>query len=144
MGCDIHMHIEVKVKDVWIHYAAPTVDRWYDLFGVIAGVRNEHMPLIVEPKGLPDDLSFITELAHQREEDDAHTESWLNLEEIGKLRKWIQEQNRAIPTKYISLESSVLHTYLFNNHFAYFGKPYSKDSYPTEVTDVRFVFWFDN
>lgn len=27
MGCDIHLHIEVKINGAWEHYATPRVDR---------------------------------------------------------------------------------------------------------------------
>ena len=40
MGCDIHLHVEVKIKGKWLHYNHPNIDRCYWLFTKMAGVRE--------------------------------------------------------------------------------------------------------
>lgn len=78
MGCDIHMYAERRVDGKWRPLFEPvgdeyygyewpvvTKDRDYDLFGVLAGVRNRHVPCITgEPRGLPCDLCEEYARAH--------------------------------------------------------------------------------
>ena len=40
MGCDIHLHAEIKVNGKWEHYAHPHIRRDYRLFAKMASVRN--------------------------------------------------------------------------------------------------------
>lgn len=77
MGCDIHLHAEKLVDGKWVHIVPPTgVDsfgddfgytpRWYrgrnyELFAVLAGVRNYgDITPIAEPRGIPGDISEET------------------------------------------------------------------------------------
>jgi hypothetical protein len=33
MGCDIHVHVEIKHKELgWLHWNHPRVERWYRMF----------------------------------------------------------------------------------------------------------------
>lgn len=145
MGCDIHMHIELKINNVWEHYACPKVKRWYDLFGLLANVRNEVIEPISKVKGLPNDISIITSLDYKQMKGDAHSESYLNADEILKLsetlRKWETRDNVGFLA--YDLENEILNTYLFGNSFAW-HKKYDDCHLPENVEDVRFVFWFDN
>ena len=136
MGCDIHLHIEIKMDGKWEHYANPWVDRCYALFGVMAGVRGDG-PAIVEPKGLPEDMSIITRADYEMMERDAHTPSWLDEDEIDKLSRWLG-------TRKEGLEGDILHTFLFGNGLTSF-KRYKDGHYvPPGCTAVRLVFWFDH
>lgn len=49
MGCDIHLHIEIKMNGLWRHYSMPHIERDYCLFGVMAGVRGNKDDMIVAP-----------------------------------------------------------------------------------------------
>lgn len=106
MGCDIHFYVERRDGDKWI-----TCDEWvpsewdqsslevrksfykdrcYDLFGILADVRNgsgfagaktgEGFVPISAPRGLPNDLS--PELQREADEGMDHTPSWLTLREL--------------------------------------------------------------
>lgn len=147
MGCDIHMHIEVMVAGKWEHYAAPSVDRWYRLFGLMAGVRNTEVAPISKPKGFPEDASIVTKLIYEDEKLDAHTVSWLNHDEIIKLEdtleKWSEESEAGKWPQY-DLEFGVLHTYLSGNSFTAHWRYDDCRYLPEGIDDVRFVFWFDN
>lgn len=137
MGCDIHLHIEVKIDKKWEHYSAPRVDRWYKLFEKMAGVRGDVANAIVAPKGLPDDVSTITALDYEHWAEDAHTPSWFNLSEIKKLTEWAEATNTLVED-FVDLEATILNCYLFGNCF------YMLPEGVPAIEDVRFVFWFDN
>ena len=133
MGCDIHLSIEIEVNDEWLHLGHPDVNRWYALFEKMAGVRGDVRNAIVRPKGLPNNLSKVTQLYVNAENDDMHTPSWFNLQEIEILETWLRTQDPNIWK--CDLNHTVLHTYLFGNGFS---------NLDYGMTDVRFIFWFDN
>lgn len=139
MGCDIHLHIEVKLRDNWEHYGVPSIDRRYRMFEKMAGVRGEIKNAIVPPKGLPGDMTALTKESAKRWESDGHSYSWLDVDEICQLEDWLHQQDGG-PFEN-DLEHSILNTYLFGNSFTGL-KRYPGDT-RTDVTDVRFVFWFD-
>jgi len=140
MGCDIHLHIEVKINEKWEHYACPSVNRFYRLFEKMAGVRGDIGDAISPPKGLPKDATTITMLDYNQMEYEAHSESWLGIDEIILLDEW----SRSIDPKEMAydLEYEILNCYLFGSSFASI-KLYPEDNYIPGLTDVRFVFWFD-
>lgn len=140
MGCDIHLHIEVRLNGKWEHYAAPNIDRDYSLFSRMAGVRGKEIP-ISKPKGLPSDLTTLTKYDADRCGIDGHDHSWLSKKEIVRLKDWIDGQ-RTQMNDFFDLEHTILHCYLFGNSFA--GIELYPNERPDGVDDVRFVFWFDN
>lgn len=86
MGCDIHAHAEKREDGKWVRMTIlPEAfdNRSYGVFGFIADVRNySAVPPIAAPRGFPDDAS-----GHVREDykgwgGDAHTPSWLTLDEL--------------------------------------------------------------
>jgi hypothetical protein len=132
MGCDIHAHIEVKIKGKWEHYSVPSIQRSYLLFSKMAGVRGG-MPgdptPIAEPRGIPDDITTLTRFNLDIWEEDAHSRSWISGAEMAEIEKWHEEKwERQYPREPFG--------YLFNDNF---GPPYHDG-----IEDVRIVFWFDN
>lgn len=146
MGCDIHFHIEVKTKNGWELYSKPNVKRNYKLFAKLAGVRNyDNIKPISEPKGLPEDISYLVKQSFESWGTDAHSASYITGEEIIKLDSWLEESKPYSEDTICmanSLEYGVLHCYLEGNSFSGFYQ-YPKDR-PSYILDVRFVFWFDN
>ena len=138
MGCDIHAHLEVKMDGKWEHYSAPDVKRNYKLFSKMAGVRQDKdwpTEPIAEIRGLPNDLSVVTEVDFCKWMQDAHSASWLNLEEIVAVECWAEVA--------FTLNRSEFVGYLFGNDIGEF----MLDTQMREelgVEDVRLVFWFDN
>jgi len=130
MKCNIHCHIEVKIKGIWEHYSCPTIKRNYDLFGKMAGVRSDITP-IVKAKGIPENLSKITQIDYDWWYRDAHTHSWYNEDEIRILEEYMQDLD---PYK-------TQLGWLFGN---YIGDLHKYGEYPKEIEDVRLIFWFDN
>lgn len=140
MGCDIHLHTEIKVSGKWEHYGNPSVGRNYNLFGKMAGVRDRCADPISEPKGLPSDVSIVTRIDFDRWSCDAHSASYLNADEILVLQEWYEQEYTNAPYPDCSPENQW--GYYFGNSWGGFRK-YPGDG-PSEVEDVRFVFWFDN
>lgn len=109
MGCDIHAVIERRQatygdRHEWLNSGDPDIGRNYEMFAVLAGVRNyDGIAPITEPRGLPSFkgwerfsdgekwLSFhswsdkpcreMVEWA-ERYDSDGHSHSWLTLAEI--------------------------------------------------------------
>ena len=142
MGCDIHLFVEVKTENGWELYSSPNIQRNYSLFAKLANVRNYgNIVPISEPKGLPEDVSFLVRKEREDFDTDGHSDSWIGIEEIKTLEDWIREY-RPYGDVFdcISLEYSILHSYLYGNPFSCAGT----EEGPEWVKDVRFVFWFDN
>lgn len=66
-----------------------TEGRNYWLFGVLAGVRGSG-PAIRLPRGLPSDLSEAVKGAYDSLGGDAHTPSWLTVEQLDAWPAWRQ------------------------------------------------------
>ena len=141
MGCDIHLHVEVRINDKWEHYAAPFINRDYMLFAKLANVRNNgSVSPVMLPRGLPTDMSIITKIDADRWGLDKHDASGLSTTEIEKVENW---WNRTfLERDRITFGMEEQWGYLFGNSLSGIAK--YPDSYPPEITDVRIVFWFDN
>lgn len=142
MGCDIHAHFEIKVNGKWISYTQPRIQRWYDLFSKIAGVRNygNEIKPITLPRGLPLDVSQMTKLHSDYDGIDGHSHTWLNADEIKELVSWVESNTR--DNNWIGEWEHRELGYLFGNGWGEW-KQYP-DSYPNFIEDIRFVCWFDN
>jgi len=139
MGCDIHSHIEVKIKGKWHYYDEVNISRNYRLFSRMADIRNEEniIPLST-PKGLPKDITFMTKLKSDYWDTDGHSHSWLSSKELFYLEEWI-ERNKILP--------DLAHKgFFFGSTFSGWIK-YPEDTIRLRelgVEDFRLVFWFDN
>jgi len=135
MGCDIHLHAEVKVENEWHHYAEIDVRRNYNLFSLMAGVRGfyEGSPTpIHEPRGLPSDMSVVTNISYKECDMDAHSASYLRSDEIGFLMRCKELWDKDTPSwEYFGF---------------FFGNCWGDDKkeWPKDIQDLRWVFWFDN
>lgn len=142
MGCDIHLHIEVKINGKWEHYHNPQVPRLYSLFEKMAGVRGSVKNAIVAPRGIPQDVSVITKFDYERMGSDGHSHSYLNAAEIDELDRWAKEKLHPLkqfPQWDMEWEWQC---YFFENTFSGFNR-YPKNR-EKGIEDLRFVFWFDN
>lgn len=130
MGCDIHAHMEVKVNGKWEHWSCPNIDRNYQLFSKMAGVRNyRSIDAISEPKGLPNDISMLTLLDVKSWGSDGHSHSYLTAYELDILDDWLKDEYD-FPNS--NLEYGILHSYFPESDFSPWAEEY------------RLVFWFDN
>jgi hypothetical protein len=84
MGCDIHSHAEKRVEGRWVHVDVEAFeDRNYGFFGWLAGVRNySAMTPIASNRGLPHDASRKTNADYEGWSSDAHSDSWVGLDEL--------------------------------------------------------------
>lgn len=134
MGCDIHAHVEVKVKNKWLHWDELKIERDYDLFEKMAGVRGDVKNAIAPPRGLPKDINPSTKLASDIEGIDGHSHSWLSIDEL-------------LPLENIT-KGTWPFGYLFGNCWCGFKDTEDNSSEAAArklgVTDARLVFWFDN
>lgn len=134
MGCDIHLHVEVKVKGEWHNYSHPHVYRDYALFAKMGDVRNygdTDIKPLSKNRGLPSNVSKIVFFLHEKWDSDAHSTSWLDSEEVTTLCMWMQKFKR---------DACEVFGYLDGSGFDSFYK-YSEEN---SFDDFRFVFWFDN
>ena len=141
MGCDIHLHSEVKINGQWHHHSDCSVKRSYRLFAKMADVRNwgeSGINPISEPKGLPDDATFLTKLHSEKYGTDGHSHSWLDKNEIVILHDFIKSQED-LTWKF---EHQNL-PYFMGNHLDGFVN-YPEDWKIYNIEDVRYVFFFDN
>ena len=138
MGCDVHIHQEVKINGKWEHYRETQIPRNYQAFAKMAGVRGTEKP-IAEPRGLPNDVTTMTQFCSDYDGPDGHTHSWLGAAEIAELEEFIEDQMGE--DKAWRLERDGW-GYLFGNGWGAWTK--WPDERPKGVEDIRFVFWFDN
>lgn len=86
MGCDIHSRAERwTAEGGWkaVDDFEPFEERCYALFGWLAGVRNySDLPILAPPRGIPDDASPGVRAAYEDWDVDAHSASWLSVQEL--------------------------------------------------------------
>lgn len=138
MGCDMHAHVEVKKDGVWHHYNAPWIQRHYALFAKMAGVRHyegDGIEPISEPKGVPDDITIVTQLDLKSWGCDAHSHSYLTRDEIEQLSGWYDKlDQRETPGSFHRMAGV----------FGYIDGESIEHCGDGMFDDVRIVFWFDN
>lgn len=93
MGCDIHLFIEVVINDRWecvgeLHSTSGHIfvdeayhGRNYALFSILAGVRGSYEP-IIEPRGLPSNISSEVSAEKEGYGNDGHTPHYYLLSEL--------------------------------------------------------------
>ena len=90
MGCDIHGFLEIRQKS-WICLKEIPKIRCYDIFGILAGVRNYiNAKPISAPKGIPEDASEEALEKINMWVFYGHSYSWLDWHEI-KSYNWNQK-----------------------------------------------------
>lgn len=136
MATSIHAHAEIKIGKKWHHHSRFKIGECYSLFNKVAGIRREDYlgTPIVEPKGIPEGLTKITQMYLDRLHEDAHTHTWFNSSEIDEFMKWLTKDGGY---------DYMLDTfgYVFGQYWIGFLENEYK---PKDIEDVRFIFWFDN
>jgi len=112
MGCDIHMHREKRVDGKWltadewvneygdglsIPFAKRFHERNYNLFAVLAGVRERETPVFTfAPRGMPVSLSAEVSAAAEAWGGDGHSHSYLYLHELQDLAALLSSRTQTI------------------------------------------------
>lgn len=132
MGCDIHCFQEVKINGKWHCANQPRIDRNYELFEYMAGVRGDENNAAFPVRGLPDDLSEYVSIEADIWGDDAHAHSWITGDEVEQTHKWIRAQG--------------WRNYWYSPFGYLFGNGWADGDAPRPVgyEEARLVFWFDN
>lgn len=150
MGCDIHLHSEVKRKGKWLHHSQQKVERNYMLFAKMGEPHRNDFGIIPisAPKGLPHDATELTLLHSEKFGPDGHSHSWLNAKEISELHAFIESPDN--PESWFEgrcndrlMWSHDNMPYFMGNHLSGFFD-YPEDFEGTGIEDVRYVFFFDN
>ena len=86
MGCDIHCYAE-KRNEQGVYEPIEGVEafgaRVYGTFGFLADVRNySGVTPIAEARGIPADVSEWVKAEHESWDCDAHSASWLSVQEL--------------------------------------------------------------
>ena len=174
MGCDIHLHIEVKSKRYKdTNWDSPSFkgefsDRIYGMFAYLGNVRNykEIVP-IVPNRGIPEDLNWRTfdsyyrkivdneECNYEEEISSSEVESYLKLGFSGIIERneirffpypdW-HSPNWCTSEEFKQCYNKVFRDEYGNNHGCYIEwlALLSYISILEEEYEVRCVYWFDN
>lgn len=141
MGCDIHAMVEVRIDPYnlnksnpddggiwgwWIGAGEVFIDRDYELFASLAGVRSRTIITpIARGRGIPEGASEVYRAWVKMWGDDAHNHSWVTVEEletIAKLRKGLSSASTARKLAKTAEALAKIHG----------------------ASDVRLAFFFDN
>lgn len=140
MGCDIHLFKEIKINGEWQYFGEADIQPNYHLFAYLANVRNyDNINSIAANRGIPMDISVITQCHLERWQYDGHSHSFLKADEMEFLENFLNIQNKNSRRHYCPEDT--LGT-LFGSPWSNFWKYPNKRKY--DIEDVRFIFWFDN
>ena len=184
MGCDITIHCEYKDKNgKWRNcddffwnpenkeYECVEIysGRNYELFGVLAGVRDNSLPQITERKGFPEDASEVTKAFYKEWENEAHSMSWLTLRELLDYKKKRKKKYKKLskinkPKLYPDYWNGMSEGVEDSEGYVFFKNDYHVldylinrlkvkldqcgywycNSFEEKAEDIRIVFWFDS
>jgi len=97
MGCDIHLHVEIKrissdSDEQWHHvsFRGEFSSRIYGMFAALANVRNSYGIVPLEIRGLPEDISWgtFTELYKRVKPEISESEEEYYYK-IDQVEKWV-------------------------------------------------------
>lgn len=154
MGCDIHSFAERRNKETnewevvkecvtlsdfyrdWYKKEkgdSPFKWRHYSMFGFLAGVRDQTIEPISEPRGIPEDMSQEVFNECEYWEFDGHSYSWLLLRELVEFDY----------DKNCTGDGDLTESYreMLNDLFFVHLEDLKTLG---DLDDVRVVFWFDN
>ena len=167
MGCDIHMYIEYKDKDVcfWENFGEKVYPgRWYNIFAKLCGVRMDadwDFEPVSKPKGFPIDAAEITindnymRVSDSPNRNECSRNNAEHYVEVGD-SQYRDEKKQMVSNpdwhshSWASTEElrSVLESPELNlkkrNACVWFATLDAMKSLEASGKDVRIVFWFDN
>ena len=150
MGCDIHAYLEKKSKTGSYEYVTDVFnERDYNLFAFLAGVRNysDIYPIVASNRGIPVDVSEYTKNCYDDWGSDAHSASWIGIDELLKFDYTRDIHHNLTPASVASILTNMGDTKRMYNPITYKDfLPYTifEDIMKMSVKGDRVVFWFDN
>lgn len=157
MGCDIHTFVERRDEaGQWqvVDGLAPFDWRNYGMYGFLADVRNySAVPSIAEERGLPDDISVEVRDEYALWIDDAHTASWLSVNELADFDYTQTVNDRRVtrqtgPNSWDGGVTGAPEEGTVKTYHELLGQAFLDDVEQLrslgDPEDVRVVFWFDN
>lgn len=163
MGCDIHSYAERKSADKYEliterlfdvgDFATPEPFSWrsYGTFAFLAGVRNySDVTPISELRGWPADASVGAQEDYERWSGDAHSPSWLSVEELSAFDYGKQMEDRRVgrqiaPNLYSGACTANPGEGKAKTYREFLGEAFFRDlEILNEIGADRVVFFFDN
>jgi hypothetical protein len=153
MGCDIHSFAERKTENGYelIEGVNPFDWRAYGMYGFLAGVRNySDVPPLAQPRGFPDDASAATKAKYEEWGRDAHTPSWLSVDELSAFNYDAEMEDRRVTRQLApnyfhggcTAEPGGGETMTYRE---FLGTEFFRDLEELRADGAdRIVFWFDN
>jgi len=158
MGCDMHLHVEVKIEGEWHHYSRPevfnAVNAFYAFMGSERGFDFDIKPMIA-PRGMPKDATAITKLMESDWEGDSYSHSYVMGDELAELDKcWnriAEDLKREFPEegeptdKRYDIEADILQcNHAFIHRYTHPLLEEERKHFPFDlaIEDVRWVYWF--
>lgn len=154
MGCDIHTVAERKTATGYeavegikfVEGPSPFDWRSYGMFGFLADVRNySAVPPIAEKRGFPDDASAFARDDFDRWDTDAHSASWLSVEELAAFDYDATMEDRRVMINNNGGCTAPTGGGKATTFREFLGEPFFADIHRLKDAGVdRIVFWFDN
>lgn len=154
MGCDIHSFAEKRnAEGQWtvVEGVHPFSNRNYGTFGFLADVRNyAKLRPLDTPRGIPNNVSGEVQAEYYAWRGDAHSASWLSVEELTQFdydsmcenRRVLKQLDRNFWSGACSCEPGEGE---LQSHRDFLGKCFFEDLQRLiDVGAERIVFWFDN
>ncbi len=172
MGCDIHMHVEIRENNEWHYFQGehfslsdwekeytgqskgnvPFDWRHYKMFAFLAGVRGTLTPIKEATYSLPEDVSDAVK--NEWDDDNGHSISYLTARELFEFdyskdidtltnkRRILTEKTKVKNYTYDSIEETYYD--ILGGPDAMFFTHVKELAELGDLDDVRIVFWFDN
>jgi hypothetical protein len=152
MGCDIHCYAEKKGAKSFVKVKCNAFDsRSYGTFGFLANVRNySDVTPIAEQRGFPSDASKAVKTAFDGWGSDAHSPSWLTVDELTAFDYDAPTEDRRV-TRQLACgiwdggSTAEPGGGLQTTYREFLGEWFFKDIKKLQDAGAeRIVFWFDN
>lgn len=127
-----------KIISVFEHNSI-YINQDYELFGRLAGVRDESVPLLDAPRGLPDNISNFVQSEAMQYESDGHSYSWFTAAELFKYDK--KHKSKSFH-RFVKLVKKKMKKEF--NIWSFYSKSEKKHLIKEYANDFRIIFWFDN
>lgn len=152
MGCDIHCYAERRSGNNFVKVKCDALgSRSYGTFGFLADVRNySDVTPIVERRGFPVDASRAVKSSYEGWGSDAHSPSWLTIEELTGFDYDRSMEDRRV-TRQVGENmwsggcTSEAGGGVMTTYREFLGEWFFKDIQKLQDAGAeRIVFWFDN